>query len=574
MDRVVTNAYPGEYIKRVREETPTPTPTPTATPTPTPGPTLTPTATPTATPTPTPAPPPGVADYTIANVEVTQSQQCLDNTTGDTDCEDNELPLVACKLTWVRVYVLSGTSADVPVRLTISRNGSLLFTRDGTATAKQTIDREDSDASANLLFLCKECLNGDVLSFQAEVNPDGTLDEWSETNNVFPAVGTLDLTVHQRRSLYILALPMDYQPPAGTHEAVDPSTIANEQRWLQKAFPVPDCYDPVIYQVWHPYVWDEAWDEGSPADVIRDVNTAYVLATGQRNIQPPDQIVVWVPSATAWENGRSDPIWGGGQGVVTVVQTNLGTINADNRGEILAHEVGHNLGRRHPCTSDRRDDRGWPYTGTGTAGLDYGIQETGIETRWSAPDCSDPTSGLRIPMPVVRSHTQTDTMQGGHCGFTADLATTHETRWVSPYTYQQLFCALSPDTATARSCWRGNAVDIPSIASASAADMRATQAPVESVLASGVVNPDGTGDITSLYRTAEGNPSPLGAGEFCVELERQGAVAGSVCFEPMFEPGIRPGPPAPSPFSVVLTWVEGTDRIVLGMGRSSWTPRR
>ena len=84
-------------------------------------------------------------DYAIAKIEVTQSQQCLDTTRGDTACADNELPLVADRLTWVRVYVRSGAGVDVPnvpVRLNVSRNTDPWLTIDGVATAKTVLDRD------------------------------------------------------------------------------------------------------------------------------------------------------------------------------------------------------------------------------------------------------------------------------------------------------------------------------------------------------------------------------------------------------------------------------------------------
>jgi len=574
--------YASMRIDIVPCPTPTPTPTPTASPAPTP------TLTPTPTPTPTPGPafifgpafviPPGPMfepplvvtfpdpDPRVVNMEVTQSSQCLFSASGDTDCADNQIPLVSRRVTWVRVYVGSGSPLfDIPnvqVRLTVRRNNAAWLTLNTTTTARHLIDRDNIDHSANFLVLCTVCNNGDTLNFRAEADPNNLIAEPNETNNVFPPSGYLNLPVYTRRGFDVTAVPMRYNPPGPTDATVNVADIDSEAWWMVRAFPVPHFTDPVTYSVGPVFNWTQAW---STTGVINAANTAYVTSG---SVSPPDQVVVWVPPQTSWENGRSNPMWDGGQGVVTVIQTNLGVINAGNLPPIWAHEVGHNLGRRHPCTRNAsgtptQTDPSWPYTGTGPAGLDYDLQETGVESNVSIFWLGF----IPIPLfsPVVHEADDTEIMQGGHCGFPIETDMVSN-RWVSPYTYQQLFCALSPDNATANSCWNGNAVGIGSTGVAESGGAQALGGAGESILVSGTLHPDGPGSIDSAYHMIQGTPNTTTGDQYCVELQAGGSPVSTVCFDPEFEPGIVDGEFEPAAFSVVLEWQTGVDHIVLRKG--------
>ena len=84
-------------------------------------------------------------DPRAVNMEVTQSSQCLFSASGDTGCADNQIPLVSRRVTWVRVYVGSGSLLfDIPnvqVRLTVRRNNVPWLTLNTTTTARHACTR-------------------------------------------------------------------------------------------------------------------------------------------------------------------------------------------------------------------------------------------------------------------------------------------------------------------------------------------------------------------------------------------------------------------------------------------------
>jgi hypothetical protein len=557
--------------------TPTPTATP-ATPTPTQPstPTPTPTPTPTATPTATPGGPQVVAalqlqppplfepaqilplferDLRVLNIEVTQSIQCLQVTLGDTGCTDNQVPLVNKRFTWARVYVTNNSAIafdvqNVPVRLTITKNGAPFQALNGTATAVSTFDREDLDASADFFFMC-DCNNGDTLNFRAEVDPDDTITESNESNNLFPVGGTLNLRVWNRQSIDITAVPMRYNPPGPTDSTTPNSEINGNIWYLIRSYPVPIFDDPVTFSIDSVFTRNTAWNTTS---VMNAMNAAYVTSG---SVSPPDQVVLFVPGATGFNNGISDPLWAGGQGVVTMVDVNRYGAGAQPR--VHAHEIGHNLGRRHPCTSGSQSDPSWPYTTPGgPAGLDFDIQETGIETD------VDIVMVFIFPVPlfsqIVRPDDQTEMMQGGHCGETTE-ANSNAIDWPSPYTYQQLFCALSPTAATSLSCRQGNAVAMGSTAGVPSVVPMGTEGPA--ILVSGEVTAVGGGAIQNVYSLDSAVPSPAMEGPYCLELEHEGSVISTRCWEPEFDLPESAESLDELPFSVVLPAPGAADRIVL-----------
>ena len=154
-------------------------------------------------------------------------------------------------------------------------------------------------------------------------------------------------------------------------------------------------------------------------------------------------------------------------------------------------------------------------------------------------------------------------MQGGHCGLSLEY-NFEDVRWVSPYTYQQLSCALSPDSTTASNCWQGNTVPIGSTAGVEALSAGAP-GKVESVLVLGVINAEGAGSIDDVYRMEQGTPGPNLPGPYCLDLQKGGQAVSTSCFEPV-SLGITEGPDLPASFARVLAWVEGSDHIVLRHG--------
>lgn len=375
--------------------------------------TATPTATPTSTETPTPTPtateeicPSGPApqtctslDLTVKNVEVVQAIQCLDQSEGDTTCADHSVLLVSYKQTAVRVYVGLGDLAQAPVsgvtaQLRGFRNnqelaGSPLTSVNGAIQALLTPSRGNTNDTLNFR-LPHDWLTGNI-EIEVEVNPSKTVVEKNYQNN------TLRRPVNfvDKPMLRLAYLPVTYL--GSTPQFIDNKFIA-----LYKLFPVG--YGRLTYERWPGFEWKQQLSSETAYELITELKRRYLLAGS-----PVDQLIGWLPlDRPVTPLGKSDPAhffgcWFDCGRVVWVQE--LGFADA-----ILAHEMAHNLGRRHTDKGEREDSCGaidpgtdWPYSTSA-------IQEPGFDP-WT--------------MQVVRSDEN-------------DLMTNCFPKWVSPFTYNNL----------------------------------------------------------------------------------------------------------------------------------------
>lgn len=597
-DILIADFAPGDYTVRacwqnqvlnwiykdapitVTEETPTPTPTPaptgTPTPTATPNPTGGATVGPTATATPVAGPravlngvvalpqkphfEPFVeqtvldSDPYVSNIEVTQVVQCMFQNVGDTSCEDNQIPLVARRITWVRVYLSSmgddNIIPDIPVRLTVTRNGAPFDTIDNVGTARSLIDRNLIDRTLNFLVYCSTCNDGDVLGFRTKVDPDDVFDEPDENNNLNPPNGSLNLPVFERQSFTIRPVNFRYLngPYAGQ--------LASDTDYLNRLFPVPNT-DPIVFTSGGP-----RWSFQDRYDVV-DYLSYWPWTT------PPDQLVAYVHAGLTDDFTFPNPLWStNGQGFWSVL--NVDVYQGGYRNSMLAMLIAWNLGRRPPCVGNpfnpdewHKYDPTWPYTGNEAAGLDYTIQETGVDThvsispQWIFSDVNY--------SPSTRPDLQIDVTQDPvDCGYPYR---SDSISWVSPYTYQQLYCALSPVPAVSQICREGTAV---AIGQPHAAQPSGEPQPVESVLVSGTIDADG-GSIKSVYHLDSALPSPSPEGDYCVGLYTGQSPLSTGCFDPSLTglPIGQDGEQQPFPFSIVLPWNALADNISLSHGGES-----
>jgi hypothetical protein len=363
--------------------------TPTSTPTDTPTETATPTATPTATSTPR-------IDLTVKNVEPVQVVQCLEQGEGDTTCPDNSVPLVSYKQTAVRVYVRLGNTPQEPVdgvtaRLRGFRNNqefadSPLTPVNDRIRALNVPDRGATNDTLNFR-LPHDWLTGEV-EIEIEVNPNQSLPEQNYQNNKL------------RRTLTFVDRPvfrMAYLPI--TYLGAMPTAIHDKFIFLYKAFPVG--YGRLIYEPWPGFEWGQRISRDNATDLLAELKRRYLLAG-----QPVDQLTGWLPNGQNVNPlGKSDPAhffgcWSNCGRVTWIHEEFYG-------GHILAHELSHNLGRRH---TDKEDSCGAEDPGTDWPYATSAIQEYGFDA-WT--------------MQVVRNDEN-------------DLMTACLPKWLSPFTYKKL----------------------------------------------------------------------------------------------------------------------------------------
>jgi hypothetical protein len=372
----------------------------------------------------------GVAvDLAIDYLEVTQGIQNL----------ANEVPLVREKPAFVRVYPrLAETHGDlhglnVTAQLRGFRNGSELpdsplFPVNATVFLKtQEADRMELNQTFN--FWLPESWRSGTVTFQAELNPDGAVNEFNTANNVYSVVKTFN----DKKPLCIEVVQVRTDPQ--TASASDPGFI-DIIDWVRTAYPVPEVYIDIggqieetqlclaggffpypcggpyempdddnkvlarlgWYDLWHTHY---KWQECGPAHFYGMVHPSEMNTGGLGNR----------PGYAAW-------------GVMTVDPEFL---NFDETapwyipdgGATMAHEIGHNRGRKHvDCGDPDGIDLEYPYSN-----CDIGPYFS--QASWYGFDYLDQA--------VIHPATAGDLMSYSH------LLDPPKPVWPSDYTYEGIF---------------------------------------------------------------------------------------------------------------------------------------
>ena len=335
-----------------------------------------------------PAPIPNL-DLAITHLEVTQSIQCYQSP--DATCLNNSVPLVLNKATLARVYVrvLSGSIppgglANVPVRLIMFQGGQPV-TRTAVLTAQANPQRffpgDPPGDTANFTFVVPGGANQPI-AFQAEVNRlpnDGiTYVETNYANNRYPGgeFAVLPLTFYNAPTLRVLARGVALRAANGT---VYPAPIPDLQTFdfIRDTYPVPGISlrlnaTPLVVQMGGNSLVNDDWDR-----MLRAV-TAWERGMNPR--WPYYHLYGLVPEGVPATNNTGGMGW--------VPAASLGALNWQAVGYngnmfVAAHEIGHNLGRKHApqCLPGGSDpDPNWPLGTLDEVG-DVGSDTRGWDTR-------------------------------------------------------------------------------------------------------------------------------------------------------------------------------------------------
>ena len=409
-------------------------------------------------------------DLTITGMEVTQGIQCLDNTVGDTTCADNSVQLVSNKLTYARVYpaVDLADTVNVNARLFGTKAGAPLpgspIAPDDTSVFVSTGGSHRESPSSSFNFLLPTTWRAGTITLRAEINPGTVIPESNTTNNMSSQV---TLTFAPAQNLSVAYVPVNYTWSGWTGaNTASTAVMTAAESFLRSLFP----HSQLTYSAWPSGAAFSQNINTSASALITELNTRYLASTS-----PPDQLFGWLPSGS-WNNGLSDPIWAGGSGVVSAGDENL--VNA-----VIAHEIGHNLGRRHPTCADSSSD--WPYGATTST-----IQEVGFD----------------VFSLTAHPATKRDWMVGGNCGNSStDM-------WISPWNWTQILNGVED--------WMAQAWVLP-----------VQQGPT--VIVSGQIWEDG-GELNPLWLLDE-HLEPLGIPEgdtYCLSfLDRDGNLLLQRCFD-------------------------------------------
>jgi len=226
-------ATPTHTATKTRTPTVTPTasktPTGTLLPSPTASKTPTATATKTKTGTPTKTPTPGV-DFTVDNVEITQTIQDLNNT----------VTLIADKRTFARAHVhaSTGNHANVLGKFTIVRGGTHGPYVADNPGARITVRAAPNRAQINDSFwfeIPPNLLGAGSVQICAEVNPDHFVPENNYGNNTL--CRTVNLVTSPPAKVHIYTVK--YKVGSTTHEATW-DDVSHLITWMRSEYPIPN----------------------------------------------------------------------------------------------------------------------------------------------------------------------------------------------------------------------------------------------------------------------------------------------------------------------------------------------
>ena len=297
-------------------------------------------------------------DLSISSIEVVQNVQS----------EDNDVNLIKGKPTLVRVFVEGDVSseyeAEVTLRYCFITTLFCGYPVTSTSDIVTEADRNNVRHSANF-FVPADWLNFDKLILKAEVSHLATSDalDLDMSNNL----EYLEIDLHSTISEYVV-YNIDMKDSLSNHGSSYTDWTMRANDILETFYPVESVND--LYYVdhsdcqatdgWLTSDYDLPFDWTNPLykdrntvclNVLTDLWTSTQEAIyyaneldGGSDLPPiPDQVSGWLPGGGY--NGKADPTWGWGDGIVSVNVWNKDALNTNFHGDTtLAHEIEHNIG--------------------------------------------------------------------------------------------------------------------------------------------------------------------------------------------------------------------------------------
>ncbi len=303
-------------------------------------------------------------DLTVTGVEITQAIQRA----------DNSVPLVANRNTVVRVFAeapVGGPINNVVVRLTAVRNGSTIGQMNSAPTTIPIDATRDSFNSTVNFILPAGWLTGNV-SLTATIDPDNTVPEANENNNTISQA----MNFNTVPDLQVRIVPINYTHTGPTAPGFYPAqSVDYISDWLMRAYPIGN----VEITIRSPYNFTgnlqdiNSWANDSQTGLLNRMRELKLF--DGHSLNTPVVYYAFVPissGSTRWFfNGTAGIGWIGGRESVGL--NLMGFWPENETGKLAAHEIGHNMGRRHaPCGVPGQTDPFYPYAGAsiGEYGLD------------------------------------------------------------------------------------------------------------------------------------------------------------------------------------------------------------
>jgi len=309
----------------------------------------------------------GGLDLTINGAYLTQAVQRYDGT----------VPLVAGRDAYLRVFALANqaNSAQPQIRVRLYNAGTLLQTYTLAAPAASVpllVDESSLMKSWNVLV--PGALVQPGLRLLADVDPANSVAEMDESNNQFPVSGVAAGVDVRALPTFALRLVPILQQVNGLQGDV---TGANQEAYLsdlKRMLPV-GAYDA---EVRAPYTTTAPALQGSNANSAWNTILSELLALRSAD------------ASARYYYGVVKVSYGSGVAGLGYVGGNahaaIGWDYLPSAANVMAHEVGHNLGRWHaPCGGAGQADPSYPYS-SGQIGV-WGLDVAALALKApSAPD--------------------------------------------------------------------------------------------------------------------------------------------------------------------------------------------
>jgi hypothetical protein len=497
-------------------------------------------------------------DFAIHNIEITQGIQCFNGLPAG--CAANSLPMVLSKDAAARIYLKANNSFsnynNVPVRLFIHAFGNdYIANSSGKPTA--AINQAVKD-SADIYF---NAYGGGptTITFYAVVDPDNLYTEISETNNRFPATGTISMSFNNRRTMTVVGDRLNYHPGATSTYAGGWAVNGGAAQWWNQLLPLRN--NAITYYLRSGYLsWTTSLGSGDGQHALISAlnwkwiqENAFTWLFGTGAFTGARHVYGWAPSS-GYSGGHADmPVYphAGGLGVVGIGTDAPGT-NTDNPGSgalIFGHELTHDYNIFHTDTADacgsNDSNSNYPYASSS-------IQAFGFNTLTG-----------KIYDPATTHDLMSYCPSGGS-----------KQGWISPFTWNTMYGNLT--TAAAGPVSGNGPAMVHMIEPYTFSPTIFTQSLAVNAT---VYNTTNSGMLGTLERINGGFSYSVPSGDYYVELydgpDGTGTMQASQSFKVDFtseyqNPG-GPIPPPPFPesdtasqnVSFIMPYFEGTQSIVL-----------
>lgn len=365
--------------------------------------------------------PSALPDFAIVDAQWTQGVQAA----------SGAIPLVLDGNAAVLNVILASTVTD-------RAPGQLLLTlTDGSGTVVRTdtvlppvVAGSASYADPSAQFLVPAAVLRAGLRWQLRRDPRGLVRDASDTNDLFPRASPLLFSLVSLPAMRVQFVPIILSAHAGV---IGDVTLGNTESYLptlRRTFPLGQLRVSVGTPVTSTAIFGTAPNGGRQEfwlQVLADLELARVADTTSRDtywigvVRPPNGFTFTSFGGFSYIPTNAAAL-GPGTRTSTLVQTGWFN-NQGQTADLVAHELGHAVGRRHaPCGGASAVDASYPVPGgvIGTVGHD--VYSWSIRQTSSAPSRPASTGDLM-----------------GYC-FPV---------WASPYTYAGILAARQASVTTA-----------------------------------------------------------------------------------------------------------------------------